>query len=181
VTLEEFERMVGAGVFDEDARLELIRGEIVEMAPIGLPHAVCVARLNRLLGLLVGSAALVWPQNNPLHVPGHSRPEPDLTLLRWRDDYYAAGTPTPQDVILLIEVADTSVTYDRAVKGKLYAEAGIAEYWIVNLRARVVEVYSDPASGVYRRTRSVKPGKSLRLPGGLEGAIEVEDVLGGVD
>src|SRR5438270_11668553 len=92
-TLEEYERMVGAEVFEEDMRIELIRGEIVEMAPIGFPHEMCVARLTNLLSRLVGDAALVWPQSNSIRLPSHSRPEPDLTLLKWRDDYTADRPP----------------------------------------------------------------------------------------
>jgi len=179
ISLEEYERMVEAGVFKEEARLELIRGEIVVMAAIGLPHEVCVARLTTLLATNTVGRAIVWPQNNSIRIPNHSRPQPDVTLLRWRDDYYAAKSPTPEDVLLVVEVADRSLASDRTVKGPLYAEAGIPEYWIVNLRDEVVEIYSNPVGGKYKSVKRAKPGETLPLPGGLEGAIAVGEIMGG--
>src|SRR6266542_1032915 len=107
-TLEEFERLVESGGFDEDARVELIRGEIVDMAPIGVRHAACVTRLTTLLVRKVDDNAVVLSQN-PFAIPDHSRPQPDVALLRWRDDYYDARSPTPEDVLMAIEVADTSI------------------------------------------------------------------------
>jgi Uma2 family endonuclease len=179
LTLEEYERMIEAGVFDEDERIELIRGEIVKMAAIGLPHMACVARLSELLTLLTAGKAKVWPQSNAIGLPGsNSRPEPDVTLLRWRDDYYAGKRPGPEDVLVLVEVAETSIRYDRGVKGRLYAEAGIPEYWIVNLRAGVVEVYGNPVEGAYKQARKARRGETLALPSGL-GAIEVSEILRG--
>jgi Uma2 family endonuclease len=179
-TLEEYERMVEAGVFDEDARIELIRGEIVEMAAIGLRHATCVARLTTLLVQKSVAKAIVWPQGNPLWLLGHSRPEPDITLLRWRDDYYAAKRPTAEDVLLVVEVADTSLKYDRSVKGPLYAEASIPEYWLVNLQGNVIELYAGPAEGAYGRTAKAERGETLTLltlPDLLQGVIEASDIL----
>jgi Uma2 family endonuclease len=179
LTLEEYERMIEAGVFHEDERIELIRGEIVKIAPIGLAHMACVARLSELLTLMTAGKAKVWPQNNAISLPGsNSRPEPDVTLLRWRDDYYAGKHPTPEDVLVVVEVAETSIGYDRGVKGRLYAEAGIPEYWIVNLRAGAIEVYGNPVEGAYKQVRKARRGETLALPGGL-GAIEVTEVLGG--
>ena len=124
--------------------------------------------------------AIVWPQNYSIRLPGsNSRPEPDVTLLRWRDDYYANARPTPQDVLLVIEVAESSVQRDRTVKGPLYAEAGIPEYWIVNLQDQVIEVYSNPVKGEYKRAKQAKRGATLPLPGGLAAVIQVSDILGG--
>src|SRR5205823_1229767 len=98
-----------------------------------------------------GDAALVWPQGNSIGLPiSNSRPEPDAILLKWRDDYYAAKRPTPEDVLLVIEVSDTTLKYDRSVKVALYAQAGIPEYWIANLRTNVIEVYTDPSEGAYQ-------------------------------
>ncbi len=175
-TLDEYERLVEAGGFDEGARIELIRGEIVDMAAIGVRHEACVARLTRLLNSLAGGAGLAWPQNS-IRLPNHSRPEPDVTLLKWRDDYYEGKRPTPEDVLLLIEVADTSAGYDRTVKGPLYAKAGIPEYWIVNLQDNVIEVYTDPAEGAYRGMKQAKRGDTLALPWEL-GVVAVGDVFG---
>lgn len=176
-TIEEYERMIDAGVFDEDERIELIRGEIVKMAPIGIPHMVCVARLNRLLTKQAGDEALVWPQNNSIVLTGsNSRPEPDMTLLKWRDDDYESKGPTSEDILLIVEVSDTTITYDRRTKGALYAGEGIPEYWIVNLRRRAIEVYTDPVGGNYKQVRHAKPGETLVLPAGL-GEIAVIEIL----
>ena len=134
VTLDEYDRMVEAGVFEPETRLELIRGEIVDTPPPGPEHEASVARLDRLFNRSVGDKALVWPQGNSIGLPqSNSRPQPDITLLRWRDDYYSGQRPQPEDVILLVEVADSSLKLDRGSKLQLYAGAGIQEYWVVNL------------------------------------------------
>lgn len=176
-TLEEYERLVEAGGFDEDARIELIRGEILDMTPIGFVHELCVARLTRLLTRLADEEILVWPQNNSIRLRGNSRPQPDLTLLKSRD-FRRDNPPAAEDVILVIEVAESSLRYDRTVKGPLYGEAGIPEYWIVNLKEGVIEVYTEPAEGAYRSVRHAKRGEMLALPGGIRGGIEVGEIVG---
>ncbi|MFL5735630.1 MAG: Uma2 family endonuclease [Chloroflexia bacterium] len=180
LTLEEYERMIEAGVFDEDERIELIRGEIVKMAPIGPPHEASVARLTTLLVQKTVGKAIVWPQNNSIRLPtSGSRPEPDLTLLRWREDYYGTTRPaTAADVLLVIEVAESSIKYDQTIKGRLYAEAGIPEYWIVNLQDEVIEVYTEPTDGAYKQAKKARRGETLPLPGELGDAIAVSDILG---
>jgi Uma2 family endonuclease len=175
-TLQEYERMIEAGVFQEDERLELIRGEIVELTPIGFDHAGTVARLTMLLARNVADSAILWIQN-PIQFAGNSRPQPDLALLKWQD-YSASRPATTSDVLLVIEVADTSIAYDRKVKGPLYAGAGIPEYWIVNLQGRVVEVYTHPTEGAYKQVRKARRGDAVALPAGLEGAVQVSDILG---
>src|SRR2546430_221950 len=170
--------MIDQGCFDEDARLELIRGEILQMTPVNDSHAACVAALNTLLVIGTVGQAYVWPQGNPLRIPSHSRPQPDLVLLRWRDDRYRHKPPLIEDVLLVVEVSDTSLSYDRRVKGPLYAEAGIPEYWIVNLPAQVVEVHTGIMEGKYRRTRRAKRGDTLPLPAPLQGEVAVSDILG---
>lgn len=176
-TIEEYERMIATGVLAEDDRLELIRGEIVEMTPIGLEHIVCVLRLDHLFGGLVAKSAHTSVQN-PIRLPNGSRPQPDVTILKWRDDFYAGKHPDAEDVLLLIEVADSTLETDRGVKVPLYAEAGIPETWIINLPERVVEVYSGPSAGAYGKIRHARRGDSLPLPAGLEGVVRVDDILG---
>jgi Uma2 family endonuclease len=152
-TLDEYHRMAQAGILNEDDRVELIRGEIVQMTPIGNRHASCVARLTDvLLGSLRGRAVL-WPQNPVIILPD-SEPQPDVILLRYRDDFYRNALPGPEDVALLIEVADSSPRYDRRVKAPLYAEAGVQDYWIVDLEADAVEVYRHP-SGRFQSVQRV--------------------------
>ena len=150
--------MAEAGILTEDDRVELIEGEIVQMTPIGRRHAACVAELTRLLVQGVGPGAVVWPRN-PISLPGDTEPQPDLVLLRPRGDRYAEQDARPEDVLLLIEVADTSIRYDRSVKLPLYARAGIPEVWIVDLPADAVEVYRQPtATGYTASTRAGRDG-----------------------
>jgi Uma2 family endonuclease len=141
-TVDDYEQMIEYGILTENDRVELIRGEIVTKKPIGDSHVACVNRLNRLFGRRVGESAIVSIQN-PIRLPD-SEPEPDLALLRPRQDFYASGKPRPEDIFLVIEVADTTLDYDREDKRSLYAEAGIPEYWIVNLIDRCLEVYRQP-------------------------------------
>lgn len=155
-TLDEYHRMVDAGILHEDDRVELIRGEIVQMGPIGPPHAAGVAALNRLLVQRVGDRGLVWPQN-PVVILPDSEPQPDIVLLRPRADGYRRGHPQPEDILLLVEIADTSLRYDRTVKLHLYAAGGIREVWIVDLGGGVIEVYREPEGERYRR-RTAWPG-----------------------
>ena len=169
--------MIASGVFPPDDRSELVRGEIVEMAPIGLRHAACVARLTKLLTHKTGDAAIVWVQN-PVRLVGNSLPQPDLALLRPRSDFYETARPMPSDILLVVEVSDSTLQYDTQVKVPLYSEAGIPEVWIANLQENVVEVYSSPASGVYGMVRRAARGQSIRLSAGLSATVEVDDILG---
>jgi Uma2 family endonuclease len=179
VSLEEFERMVEADVFAPGARIELIEGEILDMAPINYPHEACVGRLTRALMIAAGDAAYVWPQNNSIRIPNNSRPQPDITLLKWRDDLYSASgvPPTADDVLLVVEVSDSSLKFDRREKLALYAGAGIPDYWIANLRDKVLEIYSDPEGGTYRLTKRAGAGDTVQLPGGLAGVIFVDEIF----
>ena len=157
-----YHRMAEAGILGEDSRVELIRGQIVDTAPIGAPHLGMVNRITRLLpGVLAGRGIL--SVQNPVRLDDGSEPEPDVAVLRPRADDYATATPCPPDVLLLIEVADTSLDDDRAIKVPLYAENGIAECWIVNLPERVVEVYRRPGNGRYADARRAGPGEILDI------------------
>jgi Uma2 family endonuclease len=179
ITLDEYEQMCESGVFGPETHVELIRGEIVDMAPPGPEHEDSVTALHIRFFERVHPRALVWPQGNAIRLPNsNSRPQPDVTLLRWRDDFYRGKRPTAEDVILLVEVAYSSLKYDSGAKLALYAEAGIAEYWLVNLVEGVVEVYADPSEGKYRSVQKVRRGEMLQLPGGLEGSIAATDVFG---
>ncbi len=176
-TVAEFERMGEAGVFTKDARLELIEGEIIEMSPIGSRHAACVKFLSRFLNRTVGDIALVSTQD-PIRLNDFSEPEPDLALLRLRDDFYREAHPTPADVLLIIEVADTTLAYDRQVKMPLYAKAGVAETWIVNLLEEQIEVYAGLAGGTYQTIVNFRRGEEACAHTIANLAISVADVLG---
>jgi Uma2 family endonuclease len=176
-TAEEFERIGKAGIFRQDARLELIEGEIFEMSPIGSPHAACVNFLSRLLNRLFADNHIVAIQN-PVRLNDFSEPQPDVALLRWRDDFYRTAHPTPVDVLLVVEVADTTVVADRTVKIPLYARAGVMEAWVVNIPESQIEIYSDPAGGVYRRAEVFGRGAEARSHT-VEGlAVSVGELLG---
>lgn len=159
-TVTEFHQMDEAGVFDEDDRVELLAGEVVEMTPIGRLHAGCVNYLNRVFSGLVGATAIVSVQN-PVRLGEHSEPQPDVALLRFRRDLYRDAHPGPLDVLLLVEVADISAEADRVDKVPLYARAGIPEVWVVDLGSRVIDVYREPATEGYRNHRRVGPGDRL--------------------
>lgn len=145
--VEEYHRMAAAGILHEDDRVELIDGEIVEMAAIGSRHALCVARLTRIFLQRFGERAVVWPQN-PLRIDSYTEVQPDLCLLRPPEGRYADRPPAPEDALLVVEVADTTVATDRRHKLPLYARAGIREAWLVDLVAGRLEVHlaAEPES-----------------------------------
>ncbi|HEX8118754.1 MAG TPA: Uma2 family endonuclease [Pyrinomonadaceae bacterium] len=175
-TAEEFERMGEAGILRQDARLELIDGEIFEMSPIGSAHAACVKFLTAVLYRLFGDTYVIGVQD-PVRLNDFSEPQPDVTLLRRRDDYYREGHPTPADVLLAIEVADTTVVKDRTVKIPLYARSGVPEAWLVNIPEEQLEVYSDTVNGVYRRAEVFGRGAEARSHT-VEGlAVSVDGLL----
>lgn len=162
-TIRDYYRMAEAGLFGEDDRVELIEGDIVEMTPIGSRHAGTVTYLHRTLSLRLGDRALVSAQN-PIQFPElRSEPQPDLAVLRPRADFYRGSHPESRDILLVIEVADTSILPDRRVKVPLYAKAGIREVWLVDLSDDCVEVYGDPVSGRYRETRVLRRGDSVPM------------------
>jgi Uma2 family endonuclease len=161
ITVDEYERMGQAGVFRPDARLELLEGEIYEMSPLGSPHAACVDLLVALLNEWAQRRFIVRGQN-PVRLDDFTEPQPDIALVRRRDDFYRQAQPTPADVLLVIEVADTTVESDRRYKIPLYAKAGIPEAWLVNLPEESIELYAEPADGAYQVTRDFKRGEEAQ-------------------
>jgi len=177
-TLEEYYRMGEAGILSEDDRVELIEGEIVEMTPIGPPHAGIVDRIARVLTLLLGLGVIVRVQG-PIQLPTLvSELQPDVVLLRPRDDFYTRSHPGPQDILLLIEVMDTSIERDHRVKLPLYARAGIPEVWLVDLGAACIEVYREPARDGYREVSVRRRGEALAIAAFPDVALTVDDLVG---
>ena len=167
LSVAEYDRMGEAGIFGPDERVELIEGELVAMAPIGSYHAGVVGGLNRRLAIQVGERAFVWVQN-PIHLDDHNEPQPDVSLLHPRQDEYRNALPVPGDVLLVIEVADSSLAFDRTVKANLYARSGIPELWIVDLGGARTWVFRDPSPEGYRSVTEAARGTVLepsRLPG----------------
>jgi len=176
-SVEEFDRMIRSGILTEDERLELIEGEIVKMSPIEKLHAACVKRLNAFFNRLVGRDVIVGVQD-PVHLNDFSRPQPDVFLLKPRDDFYVQAHPTPDDILLIVEVADTTINYDRKVKVPLYARAGISVVWLVDLNRDLIEVYARPAGGAYQELSEARRGDTLTLESLPGFKLGVGEILG---
>lgn len=162
LTRLDYHRMAEVGILPADARVELIEGEIVDMAPIGSFHAACVARLTQAFSAQVGQRAIVWIQN-PIGLGAYSERQPDCALLRYRDDFYRHAHPEPPDVLLLVEVADSSAKSDREWKIPLYARHGIAEMWLLDLAGRCLEIYCQPRPeyGDYQSIQHLHDGTAV--------------------
>jgi len=174
-TVEEYHRMGEAGILRAEERVELIEGEIVEMNPIASRHAACVMVLTRSLGRSLGDELLLDVQN-PVRLNGGLEPQPDLAVVRARD--YGGSLPGPEDILLLIEVPDTTLNYDRNVKLPLYARAGIAESWIVDLPNEAIERHNDRSEEGYRRMERVGRGRSLSSEALPNLTLRADAVLG---
>jgi Uma2 family endonuclease len=175
--VHEYHRMAAAGILTEDDPVELIEGEIVEMPPMGSTHAACIVRLNRHLVPQVGSQMDVRVQL-PVRLDEHSEPEPDVALVRRRADSYDTAHPGPDDVLLVIEVAETTIRFDRSVKAAVYARAAIPEYWLIDLRRQQVEVSREPDGGRYRTVQVFRRGERLRLASVPQVDLPVDAILG---
>lgn len=163
LNVDEYYRMAEVGILEWNSRVELIDGEVIDMAPIGMDHSATVNGLNKTLVMACGNRAIVAVQN-PVRLDTENELQPDFSVLRLRaDNYRLHGHPGPSEVLLLIEVADSSLRFDRKVKLPLYARSGIVEYWIVNLRDRIIEGFRDPGADGYRTTAKHGPGDSVAL------------------
>jgi Uma2 family endonuclease len=177
-TVEEYHRMGEVGILPEDSRIELIAGDVVVREPIGSRHAGTVNRLNRLWTSRLGERAVVQIQN-PIELPQEdSEPQPDVTLLRPRADFYTAAHPLAADVLLLIEVADSTLAVDRRVRMPLYARAAIREVWILDLTADRVEVYRAPTLRGYQDVVRLERGQEVAPLAFADLILTVEDLLG---
>lgn len=149
ISVDDYYRMAAAGILRQDSRVELIEGEIIDMTPIRKSHAGTVNYLSRVLTTSLGEHTVVATQN-PVRLGDLSEPQPDLAVLRFREDFYRSAHPTAADVLLIIEVADTTVRYDSEVKMPLYARHGIVEAWLVDLENRRLRIFRDPQPDGYR-------------------------------
>jgi Uma2 family endonuclease len=175
-TLEHYHAMIEAGILGEDDRVELIHGAIVDMSPIGDPHIVTVNRLTRLFTVALGERAIVSIQN-PVTLPPNSEPQPDVVIFEPRDDFYAKQRATPANVLLAVEVADSSLRYDRLIKMPLYASSGIREAWIVDVGAQCVEVYTLPKREHYGQMNTYRRGESIVTQAFADLSFEVDRML----
>ncbi len=175
--VDDYYRMAEAGILQYGSRVELIEGEIVDMAPIGDPHAGGTNRLTMTFTGRLGNQVVVSVQN-PVRLSPSSEPQPDLMLLRPRADFYTTSKPAPADVLLLIEISDTTLRYDRDVKVPLYAAAGIAEVWIVDLQSDRLRVFHGPEAGEYRHIEVFARGATVSPQSFPELQLSVDEILG---
>jgi Uma2 family endonuclease len=175
-SVEAYYRMAETGVIGPDARVELLDGEIIDMSPIGPLHGGVVNRLLRLFARLSSGRFLLTVQN-PVRLDDYSEPQPDLMLLKPVPDDYTVRHPGPEDVFLLIEVAASSLAYDRGTKLPAYGRAGILEVWIVNLEDEAIEVYREPHLAGYASTTLLRPGETVRPLAFPDAAVDVAELF----
>ncbi len=175
-TVDEYHTMIQSGILQEDDRMELLAGEIVEMSPISSRHAAVVDKLAQLMIYRLGENGIVRIQN-PVDLGKHSEPQPDIALVKYKKNFYANSLPRPEDIFLLIEVGETSIDSDRQVKLPLYATAGIPEVWLIDLLKDVVERYLEPKGDAYQRTEKYGIGQEIIPESFSQLRLAVKDIL----
>lgn len=175
-TTTEYEQMVDAGVLNEDDRVELIEGRIVQMAPKNMLHATATRRATRCFMKMFSGRAVVSVQD-PILLKDFSEPEPDLVLAAPPDEKYLEHHPTPEDIFLVLEIADSSVSYDREKKGPIYAQHGIIQFCLLNLQTRELEDYRDPSAQGYRTKKTYTEAEKFNLVSFPKVSIKVGDLL----
>ena len=176
LSIEEYHKLAEVGILNEDSRVELIEGELIEMSPIGPPHSWMINKLNRLLVNQVDTQAVVSVQNS-LRLPPNSEPQPDLVLLREHMANIRTRIAGPDDVLLVIEVADSSLAYDRGIKQRLYAKTRIPAFWIVNVSEENIESYQGAEGTGYREKLLYRKGDVLTFSEIPSLKIDVEDLF----
>ena len=169
----DFQKMTEAGILPEESGWEIIDGYLIDKMSSGSRHAGIVRKLSKLLERKFGVSMLISSQN-PIYLDEMNQPEPDIALLVPREDFYADAHPKPKEVLLVIEVSDSTLNFDREIKRKLYAEAAIAEFWLINLREDTIECYSQPQNGSYRLAKIFGKGETIS-------AVSIENLLVAVD
>jgi Uma2 family endonuclease len=175
--VDEFRKMTEAGILPEESGWEIIDGYLIDKVTIGSRHASTVKKLNRILSKLLGERAIVSVQD-PIHIDDYNEPEPDVALLKPRQDFYAERHPSAEDVFLLIEVSDSTISFDRDIKVRLYAEGGVREVWLVNLIEDTIEQYSSPENGRYGTMTTIKRGSTINSISTEGLSLDVSEILG---
>lgn len=171
-SIDDYYRMAEAGILRSGDRVELIEGEIIDMVPISSRHAAAINRISSALNLTVANRAILGIQN-PVRLSHYTEPQPDIALLRERDDFYAGAHPVPADVLLIVEVAASTLDYDRNTKLPLYAQHGIPEVWLVDLENRQFSIYRTPLAGSFANTQVLASLQQIRVPGLEDIAIDL--------
>lgn len=177
ITTDLYHQMIEKGILTKDDKIELLEGELIKMSAVGPRHAACVERLSEYLKDELGRTISLRHQN-PVELSDYSEPEPDIAVIKRREDYYLHAHPQPSDVLLLIEVADSTLRKDRGIKLGAYAKAGIIEYWIVNLVDDLIEVYTNPMGNTYQNVRLVRRDEMLSLQVLPAIFLKADEVLG---
>lgn len=177
ISVEMYHIMAEQGAFGPEDRVELIGGEIIDMSPIGTLHARCVKFLNRFLSKIAGSEYIIAVQD-PVVLTDDTEPQPDITVLRFREDFYKFEAPGPADILLIIEVADTSYDYDRNVKLPRYASSGIPETWLIDLVSDRIEVHYQPKADTYGTVKIYSRGDEVTSTVLTSLRVSVDEVLG---
>jgi Uma2 family endonuclease len=175
-TVAEYHRMGEVGIISPNDRVELLDGKIIKIDPISSLHAACTKRINSLITSLVKDVAIVGVQD-PVEISDYSEPEPDISVLKYREDYYAGSHPKSSDILLIVEVADTTVEADRRDKFPKYARAGILEAWLVNLPKDLIEVHTDPVKGIYQNIRIYQRGDTISSQVLPQIKVRVDEIL----
>ncbi|MEO8072501.1 MAG: Uma2 family endonuclease [Acidobacteriota bacterium] len=175
-SVDEYYKMIELGMLKDYEKAEIIEGELIQKTPIGNKHSAVVEKLNEILRDRLGKSVSLRNQQ-PVRFGDYNEPEPDLSVLQRREDFYFEHKPVPKDIILLIEVSDATLKYDRDVKLPLYAEAEVAEVWIVNLVSEIVEVHQKPSVGIYQLTKIFKRGEQVKSEVLPELKLEVDEIL----
>ncbi|MEB3342661.1 Uma2 family endonuclease [Okeania sp.] len=176
-TVDDYYKMLEAGILTENKRVELIRGEIIKMSPVGIRHANCVKHLAELFILGLAKTVTVGIQD-PIRLNDNSEPEPDISVLQRGPSLYRTQHPQPENVFLLIEVSDTTIKYDREVKVPLYAENNIVEVWLVNLTQECLEVYRKPTANGYEIVQNFQRGETVKIQALPNATFTVDEILG---
>jgi Uma2 family endonuclease len=176
-TVAEFNKMVKFGILAPDERIELVDGEVIAMPPMEPPHASIVARLTRILLLRLGGNVQLRPQL-PIVVSNWSQPQPDIALVESRDDFYGSKHPSSADTFAIVEVSDATLAFDRGQKLRMYAKVGIAEYWIIDVKAMRIEAYREPHDIGYGEPVVAGRGESIAFSAFPDAVFTVEELIG---
>ena len=175
-TVDEYYKMIELGMLKDYEKAEIIEGELIQKMPIGKKHSAAVEKLNEILRDRLGKSVSLRNQQ-PVRFSDYNEPEPDLAVLKRREDFYSDQKPVPKDVLLLIEVSDATLKYDRDTKLTIYAEAEIPEVWIVNLPNDIVEIHQNPSVGIYQLTKIFKRGEIIESEILPDLKLEVNEIL----
>jgi Uma2 family endonuclease len=177
LNINQYHQMIEHGIFTENDKIELIKGELISMSPVGIKHAFVVRRLTALLSQKFGDRSIIDIQN-PILLDDNSEPEPDVVVLKPRDDFYQFQLPRPDDLLLIIEVSDTTLKYDRTVKIPLYSEAKIREIWIIDINSECVEIYRYANTEGYDQMQRYRLGETLSILAFPDLSLTVNDIFG---